>query len=243
MSPHRQHSRGPHPEDPELFAVEKIPALRCATEELSWLLTRNYAPRSALKLVGDRHALKARQRQALARAACSDQSLATRRAALIPPDELRDRHLVADGFNLLITAEVALARGVLLRCRDDCLRDLASVHGSYRNVAQSPPAMTMLFDTLAELAPASVLWLLDRPVSNSGRLAVRFRQEAESRKLPWEAKAVFHPDRALTASDRVVLSADGPVLDCTALWCNLTPHVIRLHVPNPWIVDLAKAPT
>jgi len=238
MSPHRQRNRGPHPEDPKLFAPEKIPALRCATDELSWPLTRDYAHRSALKLVGDRHALVARQRQALARAACSDQSLATRRAALIAPHELKGRRLIADGFNLLITAEAALARGVLLRCRDGCLRDLASVHGAYRNVAQSPPAMTMLFDALADLAPASVLWLLDRPVSNSGRLALGLRQEAERRGLPWEAKAVFHPDRALAASDRVVLSADGPVLDCTALWCNLTPHVISLHVPDPWIVDL-----
>jgi hypothetical protein len=36
-----------------LFADESIPALRLATSDLSWLLTRDYAAASALKLVGE----------------------------------------------------------------------------------------------------------------------------------------------------------------------------------------------
>ena len=57
--------RGPHPEDAKLFAPAAWPALREATAELCWLLSRHYAAPSALKLVGDRHQLSARQRAAL----------------------------------------------------------------------------------------------------------------------------------------------------------------------------------
>ena len=55
----RQH-RGAHPEDGRLFAPEMLPRLRAAVSELSWLLSRGYPARAALKLVGDRHRLKRR---------------------------------------------------------------------------------------------------------------------------------------------------------------------------------------
>src|SRR5688500_3971235 len=66
MSDSRKH-RGPHPEDGRLFATDQLPALREATRDLSWLLSRDYASPSALKLVGDRYQLEARQRIAAAR--------------------------------------------------------------------------------------------------------------------------------------------------------------------------------
>src|SRR3712207_7730451 len=52
---------------------------------------------------------------------------------------------------------------------------------------------TTLFRSLAALGPASVLWLLDRPVSNSGRLAQRVRELAAARGWPWQVEAVFNP--------------------------------------------------
>ena len=47
-----------------MFAPERIDALRTAVSELSWLLGRGYQSKSALKLVGDRHNLRERQRLA-----------------------------------------------------------------------------------------------------------------------------------------------------------------------------------
>src|SRR5207302_215520 len=79
MPDHRCH-RGMHPEDQKLFAADQWPALRCAVTELSWLLSHGYAEPSALKIVGDRHALDARQRMAEKRCACTDAALAHRNA-------------------------------------------------------------------------------------------------------------------------------------------------------------------
>ena len=76
----RKH-RGAHPEDRKLFADDQLPALRTAVRELSWLLSRDYSIKGALKLVGDRYALTDRQRLAVSRAACSDQSKEQRAAA------------------------------------------------------------------------------------------------------------------------------------------------------------------
>ncbi len=70
--PDKHAHRGPDPRDGDLFGPSYWPALREAVADLSWLLGRGYAPVSALKLVGDRWSLTERQRQAVRRAAFSD---------------------------------------------------------------------------------------------------------------------------------------------------------------------------
>src|SRR5262245_3913503 len=101
--PDRRRHRGPHPEDEALFGKGALPRLRAAVTDLSWLLSRGYAEPSAQKLVGDRHRLDARQRQAVLRAACSDQALARRSARRVDPARLAGAELLIDGFNVLTT--------------------------------------------------------------------------------------------------------------------------------------------
>jgi hypothetical protein len=70
--PDKRSNRGPHPKDHDLFAPLQIEAIRRAMSDFSWLLSRGYARPSSLKIVGDRHKLRERQRVALSRVACSD---------------------------------------------------------------------------------------------------------------------------------------------------------------------------
>lgn len=238
MSPDARQHRGAHPADGGLFGAGQVPALRAATAELSWLLSRGYATKAALKTVGDRHCLRERQRLAVARAACPDAQLERRRAARLGARELAGELLAVDGFNLVITVEAALSRGVLVRCRDGCLRDLSSVHGSYRSVSETELAIRLIGETLEGLRPASARWLLDRPVSNSGRLAARLRETAQERVWPWEVEVVFNPDAELAAADRVAVTSDSVVLDAARRWVNFADHLVRKSLPDAWVVDL-----
>lgn len=233
----RQH-RGAHPEDGRLFASSQLPKLRAATCELSWLLTRGYAITSALKLVGDRHKLNKRQRVALSRAACSDQELDRRQAKCLPVENIRNEDVLIDGFNLLITIEAALSGGVVLWCRDECLRDLASVHGSYRAVVETAQAIELVGTILQPLEPQSVTWIFDKPISNSGRLAQKIRAEAEARQWPWSAEVCFNPDAVLTASPKIAISSDSAVLDGVDRWVNFGVYLLTQHLPDTWLIDL-----
>ena len=237
VSPDRRKHRGAHPSDAELFAPEQLARLRAATGDLSWLLARGYQTKSALKLVGDRYALRERQRLAVARAACAEEVCARREARRVGPEEAAGADFAVDGFNLVITVEAALGGGVLVLCRDGCLRDLSSVHGSYRAVGETERAVVLAGEALQELDPASVLWLLDSPVSNSGRLAERIRGLAAGRGWPWEVEAVFNPDRRIVESGRVAVTSDSNVLDGAARWLNLGRAVVERHVPRAWVVD------
>jgi hypothetical protein len=49
-----------------------------------------------------------------------------------------------DGYNVLTSIEAALSGGVILRARDGCYRDMASMHGSYRKVEETISAIHIL---------------------------------------------------------------------------------------------------
>jgi len=230
--------RGPHPEDERLFGPEARPKLRQASSDLSWLLSRGYVNPSALKLVGDRYRLMVRQRSAVERSACSDADLARREARRLDPERLAGRPLWLDGYNVLTTVEAALAGGVILACRDGTYRDMASMHGSYRKVAETRPALELLGRVLDALAPSEVLWYLDRPVSNSGRLKKIMDQIAAARGWPWSVELVPDPDALLAETPEIVATADSVILDRCRTWCNLARETVTRHVPEAEVVEL-----
>ena len=238
MSPDTRQHRGPHPKDEQLFAPDNIPRLRSATSELSWLLGRGYAIKSALKLVGDQYNLTERQRLAVSRAACSDERKQQRKAHCLGPHSVEDEDLVVDGFNLIITLEAALGGGLVIVCRDDCLRDLSSVHGSYRSVLETERAILLIGEALETLKPKSARWFLDRPISNSGRLARRIKELARERGWPWNLEVVFNPDAAILASEAIAVTSDSLILDGSNRWMNLSDFLIRRYLPQSWMIDL-----
>ncbi len=238
MSPDHRHHRGAHPQDRQLFAPDQLPAVRAAVAELSWLLGRGYPPAASLKLVGDRHRLHDRQRTAVTRAACAEGKRDRRAAAEVAPETVRGERLWVDGFNLIVTVEAALSGGVLLRCRDGTVRDLSSVHGSYRAVQETDAALSLAGAELEGWGPAAVHWLLDRPVSNSGRLAGRIREVAQAQGWPWTVELLFNPDAELIRAPGIAVTSDSAILDGAARWLNLGWHLVRSRVPDAWLVDL-----
>ncbi len=216
----RRH-RGPHPEDVRLFAPAVAPTLRQATAELGWLLSRGYPRDSSLKLVGDRHALVSRQRIAVGRCASSEQDAARRRECQAEAAALAGRPLWLDGYNVLTTVEAALSGGVVLQARDGAYRDMAGMHGSYRKVAETQPALERIGRTLAELGVTEGCWYLDRPVSNSGRLKGIMDSLAAAHGWRWRVELVGDPDSLLAAADQIVATADSAILDRGPSWFNL----------------------
>jgi hypothetical protein len=220
-----------------------LPRLRAATQELSWLLGRGYAPDSALKLVGDRHRLQLRQRAAIARCACAEALALARAARMQPPEALRGETLLVDGFNALTTIEVALSGGIVLVARDATLRDIAGVHGSYRRVEETLPALEHIAALTRDLGVRDCEILLDAPVSNSGRLRSLIDDLARERGWPLRARVVPDPDPALAQAAQVVASADGALLDRCGRWFNLARVCVQSSVPAARIVDLSLDPS
>ena len=225
MPDHRRH-RGPHPEDRRLFAPATHGTLRRATDHLSWLLSRGYAIPSSLKLVGDRFSLTERQRIAVKRSACTDAQEQSRRHAEIGLDQIRGEDVWIDGFNLLTTIESAMSHGVLLWGRDNCVRDMASMHGSYRRVRETTPALELIGTAFEDWGIRHARWLLDRPVSNSGRLKGIMETIAVQHGWNWSIELHDDPDQVLSHSvPCTVISADSQILDHCQQWFNAALHL------------------
>jgi hypothetical protein len=241
MGDSRRH-RGPHPRDEELFSDEALPALRAAVRDLSWLRTRGYAETSALKVVGDRYQLHRRQRVAIARCACSESARERRASSRINPSDISGKLLLIDGFNVITTIEVALAGGVLLLGQDQCMRDMASYHGSYRLVHETERAVDILVDVIESMQPAKTLIYIDRPVSNSGRLAKTIREASTAKDAEIEALTADGVDELLKASNAAVATSDSAILDRGGQWLNLARLAVERHSPelDPlWLLDLS----
>ena len=237
--PDKRSHRGPHPDDAKLFAHDMISGLRSALADFSLLLTKGYAEKSALKLVGDKFYLTQRQRLAVMRSACSDQQLASRNQRCINMYNLAGEYIAIDGYNLLITIEAAMSGAVIFKGRDRCFRDLASIHGTYRKVNETIPAIELIGKYLGENKITKVLWLLDSPVSNSGRLKKIFIELAERNNWNWEMQLSLNPDAELIKSELIVVTSDSVILDSCQKWVNLAAEIINEKVENPWIVDLS----
>ena len=138
--------------------------------------------------------------------------------------------------------EVALAGGLLLRGHDGALRDLASVHGTYRTMRDTPRALMALGAVLAALHVQTVRFVLDAPVSNAGRLAQQMRALAATHAWPWEVgwSPVPMPYcvRHRPSSRRQTAASSMPRCD-GMIWRRRSSHtgtervVFDLHVPPP----------
>lgn len=157
---------------------------------------------------------------------------------MLPLSALRGAEAIIDAFNLIITVEAALSGGVLLVCRDESIRDLSSVHGSYRSVRETGAAIVMIGEALEKLGVKSVEWLLDQPISNSGRLAKRMREVAELRNWPWTVELLFNPDERVALSDKIAITSDSVVLDRIRQWVNFKRYLIDERLPESWLIDL-----
>ena len=227
MPDHRNH-RGAHPEDADDFAEKRWPVLRAATADLSWLLTRRYAPVAALKLVGDHHQLTERQRRAVLRGACDDGALGRRTATRIDLPELAGKRVGIDGFNCLITIEAMLSGAPIFVGRDGACRDLASVHGTWRKVEETLPALEALGAILRSTGVAEAAIYLDRPVGNSGRLRGMIEELFEGGPIP--ALVTLHDavDPVIVAEERIIASSDSWILDHAQRWVDL-PALVSAH--------------
>jgi hypothetical protein len=231
--PNRQRHRGAHPEDLRLFDRAQLQRMRAPAEEIVWLLGRGHPLPSVIEFVGNHYQLEARQRLALQRALCSPEQRQRRAARAIERTDVRGRTLLIDGFNLVITVEVALSGGLILDCADGTVRDLAGLRGSYHTLDETDAALDLIGRELVALGPAGVRFFFDAPVSNSGRLRARVEEHARSWPLTVDAEVVPNPDVILARCDSAV-SADAVILDRCTSWLNLARFIVDRYVPAAW---------
>ena len=142
-----------------------------------------------------------------------------------------------DGFNTIITLEVALSGSLLLKGMDGTIRDLAGLRGSYRIVDKTVRAVELLLARLEALEVKEALFYLDQQVSNSGRLRALLLDKAAERSV--QIQVELHPsvDGVLSRLEHVV-TTDAIIQDKCGSWYNLNRGIIEEAVPEAWVLRL-----
>lgn len=231
-------NRGASPEDHKIFTGEQKKHLEQAAAELYFLLNRGYQTKQASTFVGNHYMLSERQRLALARAISPKIDILERRKKEIKDlKQVNEVHM--DGFNTIITLEVALSGSPLILCLDGTLRDLAGLRGTYHIIDKTEMAIRFILDWLDENHILNAYIYLDEPVSNSGRLKTLLYECAESYQVHLEVIVMYEVDRTLEKHSNVITS-DAIILNRCYSYINLGAHLILQKLPDACIIDFLE---
>lgn len=217
--------RGFFPNDEKEFSIKSIDKLFLAGEDLWYLLNKNYPIKGASTFVGNHYLLSERQRLALVRAISSEKNIKMRKSKevkAIPYGSIVN----IDGYNTIITLEVALSNSLLLKCMDGTIRDLAALRGTYRLIDKTDYAVLLIGRALEKNKVNKAIFYLDAPVSNSGRLKQKIIEILNSFPFEVEVEVINNVDGVLEKLDYVVTS-DAIILDKCISWINLNAKIIE----------------
>lgn len=223
--------------DKKWFSETELARLKKAHEEIKWLLDRDYKLEAIINFVGGRYQFSARQRDALKRGTCSTINERLRKSKEFNVDDIKDKTLNIDGFNLIISLEVALSGGLLVVGNDGLIRDLAGLRGTYRLIDKTDIAISYLFDYLERKEVKAVNIYLDQPISNSGNLKVRILELSNNYNIKVNVILVNNVDVVLEKLDYVVTS-DATILDKCFSYINLCDILMHEYIPDANVLSL-----
>lgn len=229
--------RGFVPTDEKEFSEKSIEKLKEAQKDIFMLINRGYPIKSASTFVGNHYLLSERQRIAVVRATSDSMSLEERSEK--EKSVAEDETVYIDGFNIIITLEVALSHSTLIKCMDGTIRDLAGLRGTYKIIDKTDMALKMIGETLESMKVKKAVFYLDKPVSNSGRLKSKILDMLEKYDFEVECELVDNADRALEDKDNVI-SSDAIVIDKSRSWINLAKMILEKSSEEFKYVDFTE---
>lgn len=237
----KESRRGYSPDDERDFSELALMKLKDSAADYQYLLNRGYHEKNASTYIGNHYLLSERQRMFLVRAVASRQNISGRGAKEIAPgDVCPEMRPNIDGFNTIITLEVALSGSPVLRCMDGTLRDLAGLRGSYHIIDKTETAILLILGELRTLGIGGAVFYLDAPVSNSGRLKGLITGLAGETGMEADVRTINGVDRALEKLPAVITS-DAVILDKCESWINLNGRIIG-KIPQRRVIDIHDLP-
>jgi hypothetical protein len=198
-----------------------------AIADYRYLRERSYPEQAALKVVGDRYRLTAKQRNLLFRGVLPEPVARARRAKIVAFDSVAGRAIGVDWYNVLIIVESYLKGVAVFLADDGVIRDAAGVHGSYRTGSATERATAAVLEALRDAAPGRVDLYVDAPVAFSGDMAEGLRVKLRGFPFACGVEVAESPDYFLKSYRGIVASADSVILDAAAGVLDLARHSLH----------------
>lgn len=227
--------RGYFPSDKKEFTDNSLYKLYHAGKDLYYLLNQGYKTKGASVFVGNHYLLSERQRLALTRGISSEKNIKIRKDKEININ-IENSIVNIDGFNTIITLEVALSNSLLVKCMDGTYRDLAGLRGTYGIIDKTKDAILNIGEVLEKNKIKKANFYLDSPVSNSGNLKKKIEELLKNFSFEVEVFNINNVDATLEKLENVI-SSDAIILDKCKSWINLNKEIIEKKMENNFYVD------
>ncbi len=195
-----------------MSAQLRIDVLREARVDLKFLLERGYKRQSALKLVGDKYQLSRAERSILFRSVMPESEASLIKSKMLRPEQLEDKRVLVDGFNVLNTVEAMLRSEPLILCDDGVLRDILEAHSKYRPSHLTKKALREILEYLKSVGVTEIEILYESQISRSGEVAGLTRHLISEIGLKGDARTIRTVDSVLIKSGEIIATSDSAVL-------------------------------
>ncbi len=201
--------------------------LQKAAEDFRYLLNRGYPRKAALEMVGNRYCLTFDQRHLLHRGVFSGADSEARQKKISSIEEIHNKDLAIDGYNVIITIEAGLSGRPLILGDDGYVRDISGLSGSFKKTETTEKAIQCIIHAIKNIKPRKTLLIFDSPISKSGKLAQEVRSLLKKEKILGDGRAVKVPEKILIGFPGVIATSDTAIIDQSKEVVDLAGHIIR----------------
>jgi hypothetical protein len=185
-----------------------------ALQDYILLLNKKYPEKAIHELVSTRYALNHFERSMLYRGITTHEKAEKRKGRLITVEQLDNRTLHIDLFNVLFTIAAYLRGFPVYVASDGFVRDASEGHDSHEWVSHLEKALDLLLKHLDEIAVGEAVLYLDNPLHMSGYFSAEIENKAGSMRARITILRDESPDHLIVkSSDGVVCTSDSMIID------------------------------
>lgn len=183
--------------------------------DIRYLFNRGYPKTSTIQFVSNHYRLDNEERHILTRVLSSSKTSNLRRQRKVKCNQISNKDLIIDGYNVLITVESLMDNCNLWEGDDGFVRDTRGIFRKFRVTDTTQKAIDEVLTFLLKYQVKSAIILFDRQISKSGELAKFVNDRLEHCSIKGSARTSRHVDFDLKNSDSgyIVATSDGAVID------------------------------
>lgn len=186
------------------------------------ILRWGYPKFATIRFVADHAQLSVEERHILTRVIMPPEEVIFRIRKKVACKDIKDKHILLDGYNVLLSVDSILKKEPMWFCDDGYVRDTRYYFSKAKQAENIEKALDEVLKFLSENHPKSLTFLLDAQISRSGELTGLIRRKMKEKGISGEARTSKTTDFELktagkrSGNDFIVASSDGVVIDAVS---------------------------
>jgi len=213
-----------------------------ALQDYIFLLEKKYPEKTILEMVATRYSLNHFERSVLFRGIARQEIADRRKNKLITIEQLNNRTLHIDLFNVLFTLAAYLRGFPVYQANDGLTRDASESHDSSGWLEHLQKSLDLLLEDIDRLGVSKIIFYLDSPLHLSGMMARDIEEKSGMIKTKIEIIRDDSPDHLIRqAGEGVLATSDSTIIDRSSLPVFDLPSAVLYHHFEPTIMDALRA--